>query len=316
MATLPTPQNLAGAGELLQRLQELPWAIHGSLVVALVAGLILWAFGRKVVKPIFATLGGVTGGALGFFIAPTTGVHDVAGFPTPYIGLGLGALLGIAAGIALFRFAMAVSGGAVLAIAGIVGSVVYLHQAPVPPESGTSPATQPESTPPEEPAPEEPPAEAPAVPPSETPPEVEGNADAPPETAAQQAERIARTAAERTLAFLKELGNELSLRFQAYPTRARFIIVAAGLAGAAFGVLAGLIMPRRSAGAITALLGAAVWIPSLFWQLQKLEAPGHTFLASLGPASWAGVWLGASLLGIAIQWSGLGARKAKAESED
>lgn len=331
MATLATPQNLSEANNLLQRLQELPWALHGSLLVALVGGLLLWAFGRKVVKPTFATLGGVAGAAMGFFLAPATGLHDIAGFPTPYIGLGLGGVVGIAAGVALFRFAMAVSGGLVLAIVGVVGSVVYLGvAAPVEQDEGETPASRvqegapadrPEApgdgTAPPDASPETPKNETPTPPlsdPNEPPGRVEAEIEpAMPEVSAR-AERLAKTVSERALAFLRELGQELSSRFDAYPAGSRLIISAAGLVGAGIGVLAGLVMPRRSAGAITAMLGAAVWLPSLFWLLQALDAPGHSFLAGLSPGSWAGLWLGASLLGIAIQWSGL--VRASSDADD
>ena len=88
--------------------QTLPWIAHAVIGVCLAGGAVLWLAGRRVIKPVFALLGAALGGAVGFLMLPEA-TPSIAGIPSPYIGLGGGAIIGLMGGIALLRFAISSS---------------------------------------------------------------------------------------------------------------------------------------------------------------------------------------------------------------
>src|SRR4051812_43116232 len=112
---MQAPTGVESVGRVISTLQALPIGAHGLAAAGLVAGLVLWLIGRKVIKPIFAVLGAIGGGSVGFFVGPAVAAGDVGGISTPYLGMGIGAAIGVSVAIVLFRVAMAVSTGVVLA---------------------------------------------------------------------------------------------------------------------------------------------------------------------------------------------------------
>jgi hypothetical protein len=105
---------------------NLPWVAHAVIAVALAAGIIMWLSGAKLLKPVFCVLGAMAGGGIGFLLGPTA-TSSVFGVPSPYVGLAVGGLMGFVTGIALFRFAVAISTGLAFGIAGLLVSVTYLN---------------------------------------------------------------------------------------------------------------------------------------------------------------------------------------------
>ena len=68
---------------------SLPWVAHGVVAASLAAGVIMWLSGGKLLKPLFAFLGGVAGGAVGFVALPTA-TAAVFNVPSPYVGFEIG----------------------------------------------------------------------------------------------------------------------------------------------------------------------------------------------------------------------------------
>ncbi len=73
-----------------------------------------------------AGAGLLTGGAVGFLMLPEA-TPSIAGIPSPYIGLGGGAIIGLMGGIALLRFAIAIATGLAFGVAGLLICATYLH---------------------------------------------------------------------------------------------------------------------------------------------------------------------------------------------
>src|SRR5512140_1812676 len=117
-------QTLAAAEP--SSVRSLPWVAHAVVGAGLAAGIVMWLCGGRLLKPVFALLGGLMGGSIGFVLMASV-TESIAGIPSPYLGLGVGAVLGLIAGIALFRFAVAISTGLAFGIAGLLVSATYLN---------------------------------------------------------------------------------------------------------------------------------------------------------------------------------------------
>ena len=130
MRTFPA-LSLDGLDRLIALLQGLPIGVHGGVVLALIAGVSLFLFGAKVLKPCFAILGMCAGSLAGAIALPLLGVTQVGSFPSVYVGLLAGAVGGIVIACLLFRFALGIASGVVFAAAGLLGAAIYLnHQHP------------------------------------------------------------------------------------------------------------------------------------------------------------------------------------------
>jgi len=104
--------------------------------------------------------------------------------------------------------------------------------------------------------------------------------------------------------FLAALRERLDGIWNALSGLERLVIGFAMTLGLVAGGLAGLLMPAWAAGAVTALAGAALWIPAAVWLAQAFNVPGHERL-DLPATGWAIIWGVASIAGVAIQWAGL-----------
>ncbi len=98
---------------LVRAIQELPWGVHLVMIAAMAGGIVLWLFGRSVIRPTTAIVGAAIGAGIGFVLipalAPASGV-------SPYLGLFAGLVVGLIAGAVLHRFATAAMFGAVLGV--------------------------------------------------------------------------------------------------------------------------------------------------------------------------------------------------------
>lgn len=261
----------------LGALQDLPSAAHWLVGGVLLVGLVLWLFGRRLLKPAFALLGLVSGGLLGFLLLPAVAPATIVGVPSPYLGLGLGAVLGLIQGLAFFRFAMAIAAAAMLALAAGIGSAAFMKFEPL--RHAAEVARQPVST------------ISPLTP--------AGLSAAPDDARGPVVERL-QPVAQKVTGFLEELWGTLRDEWAKLTTRQQAVIVLSTLVGAGAGLVAGLIFPKRSSAALTALLGAAVWLPAAAWLLIALDTPLKGSMDQ--PAIvWLGVWGALAAIGLALQ---------------
>lgn len=110
--------------------------------------------------------------------------------------------------------------------------------------------------------------------------------------------------------FLFALRERISGIWSGLSGSERLVIGFAMAVGLVGGGLAGLLMPAWAAGAVTALAGAALWVPAVVWLAQAFGVPGHERL-DLPATGWAIIWSVASVAGVAIQWAGLARANAK-----
>jgi hypothetical protein len=289
----------AGTLEALSAsIQGLPWAAHWVAIAAVLAGLLLWGVGRQVLKPLFCLIGGIGGGIAGFFAASVLGIDQVGTVPTPFVGLGIGGVLGMAVAASLYGFSVAVGFGVVAGLSGILVSATVLElQGEAKTALDAALASHRERL-------DHYDSERASIRAQSTSAASVAHAQG----TAQETGLVTRQA--RVLA--SGLVHEFAARWGTLEPRSQFIVALSGLGGAALGFLVGLLLPSRSAAAATALLGSAVWLVGGLWLAGAVDLPGREFLDQ-GPREWLIIWLSIAGVGLALQLHGIGARK-KAEA--
>ncbi len=283
-------------GQMVQELRSLPWGAHLLMFLALATGLILWCAGRKVLKPMVVVAFALMGGVAGFFLPPITALGDSL---SVYAGLAIGLVLGALLGVLLYRFAMATSFGVVLAIAAPLTAAIVLgvpaDPAP-PPDGGSATASEQIARNIEhlrqsiaEPSPHD------------TTPDGAGEPNA---TERQRVAAAVHTATDRVRAFLQALDDELKARWEQLPPANRLIIGGSAAVGLALGFVLGLLLPRWAAGTVTAMFGAAVWLPCALWFWTAAGLPGGPAL-DRRPDLCLIIWAATSGVGMLMQWWGL-----------
>lgn len=256
--------------------KDLPTSAHALALGALIGGLIMWAFGRRLLKPAFALAGICLGGLLGLVLVPSFAPDTILGVPSAWIGLGLGLVLGLVQAIALYRFTMAVAAAVILGVAGTLGAASWMKFEPIQRISEVAPTPVPigEFTPP---------------------------ALTQPPTAEQLLEHV-KPVAERVRVFAVEIGDAIAAEWALLSSKQQGILVLSGLGGVVLGLVLGLVFPSRASAVVTSLLGAAAWLPAAAWLSAATEAPWHGRLPTTA-MTWLIVWVSVSTLGVLIQLS-------------
>lgn len=275
---------LALVGDAGATVSSLPMAAHILAGVGLVAGLVLWFMGRKVLRPIFCIFGALGGAWAGFFLMPHA-AETFFGVPSPYIGLAVGGVLGMGTAVMLFRFAVAISTGLALGLAGILIAATYLHFVPQ-----------------HDPA-------------RDGPPRQSVSGIAPLSLTGEQKKAVveaARSMAAEVKGFVAEKAQDLRDSWDKLSGHEQVVMGVSGLGAALAGFFLGLFMPVRSSAVATALFGSAVWLASAAWIITAASLPGHGHLNQTAVV-WLVVWLVVATLGVALQVGTLRRRSAKAE---
>lgn len=288
-----------------ESVSSLPLAAHAPIALAMVAGFLLWLIGGRLIRPAFAAAGFVGGALGGFLLVPLLGFEKILELPSPYAGLIFGGLLGLIGAIVVFRLAVAISASAALAVAGLLGGMVFLQLSPAGGSGGGSTGTSS----------------------SERGTDRRGATgeladelrelvkDSPLEDAEgrvrdvgrESMERLdegtrglVRSVAGRSRAFVDSLAAQGRALWASTGHRERTILLGSTLLGAAGGLLLGLAAPRRSASIVSAMAGSAVWLASAVWLIHAIEMPGREML-DRSPIAWVTVWLAVALVGMVLQ---------------
>ena len=297
----------------------LPWGGEAVLVAGLVAGVVLWLLGSKVLKPVFAVLGMALGGFAGVVLLPLTGLPSLelggVAIGPGIIGLAIGAILGGLAAAGLFRVIMVISGGLVFAVAGTLGGLVYLQHAPLP-EGDAGPVA---ST-----------LEDAGEAASGTMDDLRAQTDATRDqvagalhdlaegVAGDEAHRRADEAAdsllseetkaqlkdagERSKAFIGEVRDTAKQAWDKRTPRERMVVLGSCVAGLLFGLIAGVIFPTRMTALVTALLGGAVWM----FCGTTIARTMTGFEPAWSAQTWTVLWVGTAVIGLVLQLGVIG----------
>jgi len=247
-------------------------ATGSPMVLAVLAiGLALWLVGDRLFRPASSLIGAALGALLGLGVAGMAQSETLLGMPTPYAAIGIGSLLGLAIGAAMYR--LAVGGAAGLTLAGVdagIAAAVSLH--------------------------------TPATPGAGVPERPETIAEA--ALSAQTTIEHARFGDALTLDTLHAAADSASslarAEWQALPEPTRNLVLAAAILGGVIGFAAGLIRPRTAGPAIAALAGAALWLGATTVLLARAGQPLPA-MPSQQPGAWLTAWLLVALVGFGVQ---------------
>jgi|GEM_PF-1153194 len=324
--------ELATIEKLAAALADLPLGVHAVVGGALIAGLVLWSSGRSVLKPVMVFVAAVGGGLAGFLALPN--LLPNAGV-TPWFGAVGGAVIGLLAGLLLYRLvlmlafgvsmsvafgliaaagiSLATGGGGTVAVALVISPPTLLVVQPTEsPAAQTSAAAL---------AAAQPPAAAPSTTAALEAQWADGPAgeqDGPDQPSSvvpasdptdglpnlHQLTANPLDAAARAREFVEAVRARAETSWRALSAMQQLIIGASGLVGLILGGLVGLTLPQWAAGALTAFVGAAVWLPAATWMLHAFQLPVGAAL-ELPAAGWLVVWGVVSVMGVAVQWAGL-----------
>lgn len=322
---LPVDAQAAGdaAERVFNMVEALPLEAHAVMGVVLIAGLAIWLFGGRVVKPLFAVMGLAIGAMVGLFVVPAFGLVEVAGAPAMWIGVGIGAVIGLVVTLMVLKVAIVFAAGLGFAVAGLLGATIYLEHNPLPGdgteqvaiEDGkarapdgrllfTNPYTGEEMTLSEL---------------TRTLRETDrllgglrGAADGAGDDAVAEAGSDDRSARERLEAVAVRCRAVAAEAFEAVKrhvnglsVRGRVVVAGATLGGLALGMLVGFVMPKKSTAAVTALAGSAIALVAGAWLIDAL-APSWNHLTDHRAETWGMIWGVLFLVGLVAQLSGLG----------
>ena len=291
------PDQLEQVNELIAALREHPSWAHTGLFIALVTGVMLWASGRRVLKPAFAVIGALLGGFLGHATVPAVGFDELFGFRGDIVGSVGGGMLGGLAALLIFRLAIGVLASGVLAGLGILVAAVLIQMNPAPPtetiESEASPFVEVRPT---------------------TPDEDEENGL--PSSLGDMTFEDAQDAAADPGAFAKDLLVGLKAEtWDPLTTQQRALLAGGGFVGLLLGLGFSVFFPKKSTAMVTAFAGAGIWLPSVYLIFQALEVPGRAILER-SAVQWTAIWIGVALTGLLIQTVGLKERGDKRDGDD
>lgn len=262
---------------------SLPPSAHAVLAGGVLVGVILWLFGRRLLRVGFVLAGGAAGAIVAYFASPALGLGA-----DPVIAGGAGALAGALLGGLVFRVSVATAAG------GLVGAIAVAGAVGLVPQTQTDLRGA---------------AEAPLdwsglVGPTlewkfEPEPFDLGSLDSGPE---------ARTPdpAEQVRAFVDSLADEVRPRWNELPTTTRMRITSAGVVGFLLGLASGLFWPKRAAAAISGFIGPAIFLPCAALLALAPDSPFPVALSSTplsSPLIWLGAWFALGLVGTAVQWT-------------
>jgi hypothetical protein len=282
------------------------------MAIALVAGVVLWLYGSRLIKPIFGVLGIAIGALIGVVLPPAVGIDQIGDVSGWVVGLGLGAVVGLVVAMVLLKIGITFTAGLAFAIAGFMGALVFLQYNPAPPGTADRPMA------------------------IDTPSRPTDNAGQPlfrnmlsgqlaslsqlVETEPETSEERILLMAARVRAVLSESQRFVAEQWQALAVRDRTILLGATTTALALGLLAGLFVPRRSSALVTALLGSAIWLVALSWLIEGVPWLGFArgAIEARTPTFWAIVWGIASTIGFVAQVGGLarGGRKKNDDNDD
>lgn len=310
----------------LEGLSGLPWGVHLAVALAFAAGLVVWLSGEKFLKPMVVLLCGGVGATLGLLMTPATPwgqSGSLGAYHHMFIGLGVGAVLGML----IFRSAAALALGVVLAMLLPMGTAAVIGFA----EAKFGDGKVGEGKRGEEQARVTAPAEHDPTPvvrrasydaahttmvvgtalAMDAADEVAGGDGAPGAVErAKSAIKVDRVpenlqpGVEAVRAFWTKLGEEAREGWARWSGRDQAIMMTVGALGLVIGVVWGMGLPKWSNVAVSAMFGAAVWLPSFVWLSNAMGAPWKTAL-DLSPLNWLMVWGVAGVVGMVVQYSGV-----------
>ena len=308
--------------DISQAISELPAGGMIPVGLALIAGLLLWAAGRRILRATFVATGFVLGSTVGWLVGELLGLGMVIVVPALVGGVVFACVAGLASRLVV-AVALALTLGiaaplATMSLAQIGGSDEITD-----PEAGVEapgvrlPAEvaewldkfDPDAV--ETARPGDPSAVDPrtSFPPDflpdlplELPPELRLDSPAEAVAGALEIPEKAQRYIDHIRQIALELKNAAKAKWESTPATARPSVVASGLGGLLVGMLLGALARTFSAVVVTAFSGSLLWLTCAWTIANNLGAPDGPWMPG-SSASWITWWLITSVIGLAVQWT-------------
>jgi len=278
-------------------LESMPVSAHGAVALVLLAGAVVWIFGRRLFRPMLVLAAAVFGAGVGF----------VAGAAIPHEWsilwpVGLGAVIAMLGAIVAYRFVMAMLLALSLGLAAPLGFFAYAELTGMYEGEPASEISDEQLVP----------EQLRDIPRDivedlndrskrllERDDEREQGEDE------QEPQPQWREQLDATVAFILKTAAQ-NWQDAAGKQKLVTILVAAG--GVIGGILLGVLWPTAAASIVTSLAGSLIMLSSGYWLLMRsgLSVDGLLPGSSAGVLAW---WLAAAIIGLVIQ-SSLGGKKA------
>jgi hypothetical protein len=285
--------------ELLHSIQNMPLAGIVPAFALLIAGLVLWFAGRRVLRGAFVLIGLLLGALIGLLIddtantgmpgwvVPTLCAVILAVFAAITYRVAAAVMLALALGLACPMAVIAVNdlqldrgrgisadGDESIVVDDSISDWIEKHDDPESREKARLAIEQARASV------------------SQRIGEVATRYGLEEQTAAgiEQAKSIGRAIADAILA-----------QWHGAPKRLKPIVSLATIVGALSGLIIGLVARRLGDCAVTAMVGGALWMASAQVIAVRVGAPDGPWLLK-SPGTWLGVWLIVAIIGLAVQW--------------
>ncbi|MCW5777239.1 MAG: hypothetical protein KIS87_12445 [Phycisphaeraceae bacterium] len=289
----------AGADPLAGFADQAPAGL--GLVAAALLGLLgiaLWLFGAKLMKPAAAFVGAILGAGAGFALIVNAAGSGAENQPPLAAGVGIGALLGLGAALLLYRMVVATTAAATFAAIGVLATAAAwgpaLGSNMVKPTAAVAYPSEAHS--------QQHNAKFVMLPSGTI---IRAKTPEPEPTPPGTPLSVATHTPEAAIFDLRDT-------YLAMDPAKRSGILLAGLAGGLTGLFVGLLWPRRTSAAISAIAGSALWLAAAVWIAETHDLPGAG-LADRTPAGWLITWGLVAVIGFAIQ--GLMSARSSARSQ-
>ncbi len=280
-------------------LDSLPWSVHGVVALALLAGIVVWVFGRRLFRPMLVIAALILGAAVGF-VAGAAIPHDWSILWPVVIGAAVAGLISIIA----YRFVMALLLALSLGLAAPLGFFTYAELTGMYEGQAASPISDEELFLPELQKQRENLDRIDRA--AEKLLERAKNRQDAGEEAEGEGEQPAwRQRLEDTVGFVLETAAQ---NWNDAPGSQKWMTILFAAGGVIGGIVFGVLIPTLSASVVTSLAGALIILTSGYW----LATRSGMSLDSIAPQSAAmtlALWLGVAVIGLFIQLS-LGVKKA------
>ncbi len=320
--------------DITQAISELPAGGMIPVVLALIAGLLLWAAGRRILRATFVATGFVLGCTVGWLVGELLGLGMEIVVPTIVGGVVFACVAGLASRLVV-AVALALTLGiaaplATMSLAQLSGSdqAQPTEEQIADPEGSAAEASgvrlpdevaewldkfDPDAVdraPSGDPsAPKSPPESPTGFPPDflpdlplELPPEVRLDSATESVSGALEIPKQAQRYVDHIQQIAHHVKNAVKAKWDATPASARPSVVASGLGGLLVGMLLGALARAFSAVVVTAFSGSILWLSCAWTIANNLGAPEGPWMPG-SSASWITWWLITSVIGLVVQWT-------------
>lgn len=297
--------------DLAKSLQDVPWQQMFPILMVLLVGVVLWAYGHKVLRGGFAAMGLIIGGTIGYIIADGSNWSF-----SPWIAAAVGGVVMAVVGLIAYKIVIIGSLAAVFAAASMMGVLTFHEFSGAPTVVA---ATEPDTTldglkdlmqshQSETDAVKSKIADAK----DKITEAMGGSADGAKEKLKASVEKasdalgIDKDTAHESVERMKTLGKSLVQavreRWEKFPQDLRTRMMWGGIIGAIVGLLIGGIFVKPAVIILTSVGGSLLWLSCAGVVAGRMGASENWWVPGSGK-SWMAVWLITALIGVGIQWT-------------